>query len=222
MRPWGAELIPIALASMILAVAYNPLFALVFTFGSSLLASLALGVGPRLFHHADGRDRLPASCCSARSGRGPSRSRSASRRRSATRCSRPPSGFWQDQPIGADRHRLRPPGRLGPADRLPARRQPAVRRVGLRHRHRHQPAGTGRRQPPAAPGARPPGTRHAQPLDHRRHDRRGRRREDRGRRPCWSGSAPISTTSARCSSRTTSSRTRSPAASTGTPTSPRR
>ena len=45
LRPWGAELIPIAFASMVLAIAYNPLTALVFTFGTSLLASVALGAG---------------------------------------------------------------------------------------------------------------------------------------------------------------------------------
>ncbi|RUL86197.1 HD family phosphohydrolase [Tautonia sociabilis] len=45
LRPWGAELIPIALASMLLAVAYTPLTALVFTVGASLLVSLALGTG---------------------------------------------------------------------------------------------------------------------------------------------------------------------------------
>jgi putative nucleotidyltransferase with HDIG domain len=45
MRPWGAELIPIALAALMLAVAYTPMTALVFTFGTSLLISLALGAG---------------------------------------------------------------------------------------------------------------------------------------------------------------------------------
>ncbi|QDV36553.1 HD family phosphohydrolase [Tautonia plasticadhaerens] len=45
LQPWGAELIPIALAAMLLAVAYTPMTALVFTLGASLLVSLALGAG---------------------------------------------------------------------------------------------------------------------------------------------------------------------------------
>jgi putative nucleotidyltransferase with HDIG domain len=45
LRPWGAELIPIALSAMLLAVAYTPMTALVFTLGASLLVSLALGAG---------------------------------------------------------------------------------------------------------------------------------------------------------------------------------
>ena len=45
LQPWDAEIIPVAIASMILAVAYNPHFALLVTFGLSLLTSLALGSG---------------------------------------------------------------------------------------------------------------------------------------------------------------------------------
>jgi cyclic-di-AMP phosphodiesterase PgpH len=49
LQPWNAEVIPVAIAAMILAIAYNPHFALVFTFGLSLLTSLALGTGIGLF-----------------------------------------------------------------------------------------------------------------------------------------------------------------------------
>jgi putative nucleotidyltransferase with HDIG domain len=45
MQPWDAELIPVAIAAMILAIAYNPHFALMVTFGLCLLTSLALGTG---------------------------------------------------------------------------------------------------------------------------------------------------------------------------------
>jgi cyclic-di-AMP phosphodiesterase PgpH len=45
LQPWDAELIPIALSAMVLAIAYNPHFALMVTFALSLLASLALGAG---------------------------------------------------------------------------------------------------------------------------------------------------------------------------------
>ena len=45
LQPWDAELIPIAIAAMILAIAYNPHFALMVTFGLSLLTCLALGTG---------------------------------------------------------------------------------------------------------------------------------------------------------------------------------
>src|SRR5262249_45415642 len=45
LQPWDAELVPVAIAGMILAVAYNPHFALLVTFGLCLLTSLALGTG---------------------------------------------------------------------------------------------------------------------------------------------------------------------------------
>ncbi|MEO6808635.1 MAG: HDIG domain-containing metalloprotein, partial [Isosphaeraceae bacterium] len=45
LQPWDAELIPIALTAMILAIAYNPHFALMVTFGLCLLTSLSLGGG---------------------------------------------------------------------------------------------------------------------------------------------------------------------------------
>ncbi len=44
-QPWDAELIPIALTAMILAIAYNPQLALMVTFALSLMISLALGAG---------------------------------------------------------------------------------------------------------------------------------------------------------------------------------
>jgi putative nucleotidyltransferase with HDIG domain len=45
LQPWDADLIPVAIAAMILAIAYNPHFALMVTFGLCLLTSLALGTG---------------------------------------------------------------------------------------------------------------------------------------------------------------------------------
>ncbi|SIO20253.1 hypothetical protein SAMN05444166_2968 [Singulisphaera sp. GP187] len=45
MQPWDAELIPVAIAAMIIAIAYNPHFALMVTFALCLLTSLALGTG---------------------------------------------------------------------------------------------------------------------------------------------------------------------------------
>jgi len=44
-QPWDADLIPVALLAMILAIAYNPHFALMVTFALSVLTSLALGTG---------------------------------------------------------------------------------------------------------------------------------------------------------------------------------
>jgi putative nucleotidyltransferase with HDIG domain len=44
-QPWDAELIPVAVAAMILAIAYNPHFALMVTFALCVLTSLALGTG---------------------------------------------------------------------------------------------------------------------------------------------------------------------------------
>jgi hypothetical protein len=43
-QSWNTELIPVALAGMILAIAYNPHFALIVTFGLCLLTSLSLGL----------------------------------------------------------------------------------------------------------------------------------------------------------------------------------
>jgi putative nucleotidyltransferase with HDIG domain len=45
LQPWDAELIPVALTAMILAIAYNPHFALMVAFALSLMTSLALGAG---------------------------------------------------------------------------------------------------------------------------------------------------------------------------------
>ena len=45
LQPWDAELVPVALAAMLLAIAYNPHFALMVTFGLCLLTSLAFGTG---------------------------------------------------------------------------------------------------------------------------------------------------------------------------------
>ncbi len=42
---WSAELIPIALIAMTLAIAYNPLLSLVFVFGTSLLLCMSTGQG---------------------------------------------------------------------------------------------------------------------------------------------------------------------------------
>jgi putative nucleotidyltransferase with HDIG domain len=44
-QPWDADLVPVAVAAMILAVAYDPHFALMITFALCLLTSLALGTG---------------------------------------------------------------------------------------------------------------------------------------------------------------------------------
>jgi putative nucleotidyltransferase with HDIG domain len=45
LQPWDAEVIPVALSAMILAIAYNPHFALIVAFALALLTSLALGGG---------------------------------------------------------------------------------------------------------------------------------------------------------------------------------
>jgi cyclic-di-AMP phosphodiesterase PgpH len=45
MQPWDAELFPVAIAAMILAIAYNPHFALMVTFALSLLTTVAMGAG---------------------------------------------------------------------------------------------------------------------------------------------------------------------------------
>ena len=44
-QPWNAELTPIAIAAMILAIAYNPHFALMVTFGLTVLISVAMDAG---------------------------------------------------------------------------------------------------------------------------------------------------------------------------------
>jgi putative nucleotidyltransferase with HDIG domain len=44
-QTWNAEVIPVALGAMILAIAYNPHFALMATFGLSLLTCISLGTG---------------------------------------------------------------------------------------------------------------------------------------------------------------------------------
>lgn len=44
-QPWDAELVPVAIAAMILAIAYNPHFALMVTFALSLLTTVAMNAG---------------------------------------------------------------------------------------------------------------------------------------------------------------------------------
>jgi putative nucleotidyltransferase with HDIG domain len=44
-NPWGAEILPISLAAMTLAVAHGPMFALTVSFGLCTMASMALGGG---------------------------------------------------------------------------------------------------------------------------------------------------------------------------------
>ncbi|WP_246196468.1 HD family phosphohydrolase [Aquisphaera giovannonii] len=48
-QTWNAELVPVAIGAMMLAVAYDPNFALMATFGLSILTCLALGGGMSLF-----------------------------------------------------------------------------------------------------------------------------------------------------------------------------
>ncbi len=45
LQPWDAELVPVAIAAMILAIAYNPHFALMVTFALTLLTSVMMGAG---------------------------------------------------------------------------------------------------------------------------------------------------------------------------------
>ncbi len=45
MQTWDAELVPVAIASMIIAIAFNPNFALMVTFALSMLTCIALGTG---------------------------------------------------------------------------------------------------------------------------------------------------------------------------------
>ena len=44
-QPWDAELVPVAITAMILAIAYNPYFALIVTFGLCILTTLTTGGG---------------------------------------------------------------------------------------------------------------------------------------------------------------------------------
>jgi hypothetical protein len=44
-QTWNAELVPVAIAAMILAIAYNPNFALMISFCLSVLTCIALGTG---------------------------------------------------------------------------------------------------------------------------------------------------------------------------------
>ena len=183
-QPWDAELIPVAIAAMILAIAYNPHFALMVTFALCLLTCLALGTGIGHFLVLMGgtaagvltlnevRTRTKLIKVGAAAALGYFVLTWA-------------TGLWQSQPIEPDRQRQPLACRLGPDGRLLPRRQPAVRRELVRHRHGDQPARAGRHHPSAAPGVGPPGPGHAQPLDHRRHDRRGGRRADRRR--CLAG-----------------------------------
>ena len=71
-QTWNAEVVPVAIAAMILAIAYNPNFALMVTFGLSLLTCMALGTGIAALPGRDGRDRGGRARRSTRFGPAPS------------------------------------------------------------------------------------------------------------------------------------------------------
>ena len=48
-QTWNAEVVPVAIAAMILAIAYSPNFALMATFGLALLTCMTLGSGISYF-----------------------------------------------------------------------------------------------------------------------------------------------------------------------------
>ena len=210
--PWDAELCPVAIAAMILAIAYNPHFALIVTLRPQALDDRRDGRGDRPFPGPDRRDvgrrALPP--------RGPDPDQADPRRRPLrARIRRPDLG---DGTLGRPARltgRPRQPlaGGLGPDGRIRARGHPAVRRDRVRDHHRDQPARAGRQSPiPLPPGAGPPGAWDA--ITTRSPWGPSPRPPPSGSAPmpCSSGSGPISTTSARCSSPTTSSRTRAGAA----------
>ena len=72
MQTWDAELVPVAIAAMILAIAYNPNFALMVTFGLSLLTCIALGTEHRPLPGPDGGDGRGRARPSTRSAPAPS------------------------------------------------------------------------------------------------------------------------------------------------------
>ena len=54
-QTWNAEVVPVAIAAMIVAIAYNPSFAMMVTFGLSLLTCIALGTRDPSLSGRDGR-----------------------------------------------------------------------------------------------------------------------------------------------------------------------
>ena len=182
MQTWDAELVPVAIAAMIVAIAYNPNFAMMVTFGLSLLDLRRAGDRPRPFPGHDGGDRGGR----AHAQRSPHPHQADQGRRHGVAHLLPhdlghrPLARSAAGP-GAQRQLLA--RRLGPDGRLLPGRQPAVHRECPGDRHRHQPARAGRQHPSPAPGAGPARPGHAQPLDHRRRHRRVGRRTHRRRCP---------------------------------------
>ena len=56
-QTWNAELVPVAIVAMIVAIVYNPSFAMMVTFGLSLLTCMVLGADIAPLLCGDGRDR---------------------------------------------------------------------------------------------------------------------------------------------------------------------
>ena len=138
-----------AIAAMILAIAYNPHFALMVTFGLSLLTCLALGTGISPLPGADGGDR--GRRADAQRGPHPDQA-DQGRRDGGARLLRLDlgDGSLAGPAARPDPQRQLLAGRLGLDGRVLPGRQPAVPRERLRDRHRDQPAGAGRHHPPAA------------------------------------------------------------------------
>ncbi len=219
MQTWNAELVPVAIAAMIVAIAYNPNFALMVTFTISLLTCVALGTD--LAHFLVLMGGTAAGALTLTEVRTRTKLIKVGATASITYFLMTwATGLWLDQPAELVRsdsfwRRLGPDGRILPG------RQPAVPRGRARDRDGDQPARAGRQHPSAAPGVGPSGPGHPQSFDHGRCHRGVGGRAHRRGCPARCASAPISTTSARCSSRTTSSRTRW-APPIATPSSPRR
>ena len=181
-QTWNAEVVPVAIAAMIVAIAYNPSFAMMVTFGLSLLTCIALGTEIPHFLVVMGGTAAGVLTLSE------VRTRTKLIKVGATAALTYFLMTWATGSLAGPAARPGPQRQLlarglGADGRLLPGREPAVHRECPGDRHGHQPARAGRQHPSPAPGAGPPRPGHAQPLDHRRRHRRVGGRTHRRRCP---------------------------------------
>ena len=147
--PWHLEFLPLTITALMLALAYNSQFALLLSLCLALSLSVILGTGVERFLQA--LAGLATAVLLLRSVR----TRTQLVEVAAIAGAVVPGHDRGHRPadrsdLAADPGRRRPPFPVRGPGRLSADRRAAAGRALLRRRHRHQPAGTGRRLASAA------------------------------------------------------------------------
>ena len=154
-QTWNAEVVPVAIAAMILAIAYSPNFVLMATFGLALLTCMTLGSGISYLLVVMGGTAAGVLALNE------VRTRTKLIKVGTTAALGYllltwATGLWEHQSIDLIRSDSLWRRRLGTDGRVLPGRQPAVSGKRLRNRHGNQLARARRHHAPALAGACPP------------------------------------------------------------------